>query len=256
MKRNWLLSGAVILAALAWAHAMGQAAAPKPAAPGSFAWKGEGTPLAGGPDSLKARVYSTVEGSLTSLGCKPAVGVSPDLFVVAYLARRDAEAPIAGLASLVGDLIDAPSGRLVWRSFDSDLSAATLAQGSFARGKTYTWREVPERPGVEEPFTRADRHVRNAMEAVMLFRDWKVASDPAAADVFITYRVAARGSTGKEPMVATLVVELSRRGSAEVVWKGERTMNVPKPADLEDAVINAVVEIARDYREGRGSTAR
>ena len=144
----------------------------------------------------------------------------------------------------------------MWRSFDSDLAATALAQAAFARGKTYAWREVPERPGVEQPFTRADRHVRNAMEAVMLFRDWKVASDPAAADVFVAYRVAARGSAGKEPMVATLAVELSRRGSAEVVWRGERTMNVPKPDKLEDAVIDAVVEIARDYRDGRASTTK
>jgi len=254
MNRDWLLLGAIVLGSLAPVGVVGQGTAP--AAPGSFAWRGEETPFVGGPESLKARIHDAVDGAMTALGCTPAVGVSPDLFVLAHLARRDAEAPLGGLASLVVDLIDAPTGTLVWRSFDSDLAATALAQAVFARGKTYAWREVPERPGVEQPFTRADRHVRNAMEAVMLFRDWKVASDPAAADAYIAYRVAARGSAGKEPMVATLAVELSRRGSAEVVWRGERTMNVPKPDELEDAVIDAVVEIARDYRDGRASTTR
>lgn len=254
MRRNCFHLGAIVLMSLVSSHAVGQSAAP--AAPGSFAWRGEETPLTGGPESLKARIHDAVDGALTALGCSPAAGVSPDLFVLTHLARRDAEAPLGGLASLVVDLIDAPTGSLVWRSFDSDLTATALAQAAFARGKTYAWREVPERPGVELPFTRADRHVRNAMEAVMLFRDWKVAADPAAADAYIAYRVAARGSAGKDPMVATLAIELSRRGSAEVVWRGERTVNVPGPEGLEDAVIDAVVEIARDYRDGRASTAK
>jgi len=256
MKRSWLLLGAVVLASLAHAHAIGQNATPAPAAPGSFAWRGEETPLSGGPDSLTTRIRATVEGRLTALGCTPAVGGSPNLWVVAHLAQRDAEAPVSGLASLVIDLVDAPTGRVVWRSFDSDLSAATLAQATLARAKTYAWREETVRSNGEQPFTNADRYVRNAMEAVMLFRDWKVASDPATADVFIAYRVAARGDARKEPMVATLVVELSRRGSSEIVWRGNRTMKVPKPKMLEDAVIEAVIEIARDYREGRGSATR
>jgi len=256
MNCRVLLSGAIVLSSVVLAQETAPVATPAPAARGSFAWKGEETPFTGDKESFRAHVRLAIEAALGALGCEPAVGTSPDLHVVAHLARRDAEAPVAGLASLVIDLVDAKTGTLVWRSFDSDLSANALSQASFARGKTYTWREVPARPGEEPPFTRTDRHVRNAMEAVMLFRDWTVASDAAAADVFVAYRVTATGSAGKEPMTATLTVELSRRTAAEVVWKGERTMKVPKPAKLEDAVIDAVVEIARDYREGRGSTAK
>jgi hypothetical protein len=256
MNCKVLLSGAIVLASAMLAQEAAPVATPAPAARGSFAWKGEETPFTGDKASFRAHVRLAVEAALGALGCEPAVGTSPDLHVVAHLARRDAEAPVAGLASLVIDLVDAKTGTLVWRSFDSDLSTAALAQATLARGKTYTWRDVPGRPGEEQPFTRTDRHVRNAMEAVMLFRDWTVATDPATADVYVAYRVTATGSAGKEPMTATLTVELSRRVASEVVWRGERTTKVPKPAKLEDAVIDAVVEIARDFREGRGSTAK
>jgi hypothetical protein len=256
MKCKIVLSGAILLSSFALAQQSAPVATPAPASRGSFAWRGEESPFTGTKESFRTHVRLAVEASLAALGCQPAVGTSPDLHVVAHLARRDTEAPVAGLASLVIDLVDAKTGTLVWRSFESDLSTTALAQAAFARGASYTWREVPSRPGEEPPFTRTDRHVRNAMEAVMLFRDWQVATDPAAADVYIAYRVIAIGSAGKEPMTATLTVELARRAAAEVVWKGERTMKVPKPAKLEDAVIDAVVEIARDYREGRGTTAK
>jgi hypothetical protein len=248
------VAGAVV-AVLSVAVIAGQGAAPSPA-PGTFAWKGEGVPFEGGPESFKTRVHETVNARLAELGCAPAVGGSPDLWLVGHLARRDPEAPVAGLAALVIDLVDAASSRLVWRSFDSDLSAAALAHATIARGKTYAWRDMPPRPGVEEPFTRTDRHIRNAMEGVMLLRDWKVASDPAAADVVIAYRVVASGGTDNDALVATLAVELERRGAGTIEWRGERTMKVPKPSKLEDAVIDAVVEIARDYREGKPSTVR
>jgi hypothetical protein len=253
MKRIGSWASLLLVALLAAVNAPAQTAAPA-AAPGSFAWRGEEVPFEGGSESLKARIHQAVETNLAALGCSPAVGVSPDFYVIMHLARRDPEAPIAGLAALVVDLVDAPTSRLVWRSFDSDLSGAALGQAAVLRGKSYAWREMPEQPGVEQPFTRADRHIRNAMEAVMLFRDWKVASDPAAADAFIAYRVMARGSAGKDAMSATLVIELSRRGASAVEWRGERTMTVPKPADLEDAVIEAVVDIARDFRDGKPST--
>jgi hypothetical protein len=255
MKRSRLLPGALVLAALAAVHSIAQSAAPTPAPRGSFAWKGEERPFSGSEQSLRLQLRLAIEESLNTLGCAPAGGAVPDFYVVAHLARRDVEAPVAGLAALVVDLVDARTEKLVWRSFDSDLSAAALTQASFARGKKCTWRDANTDPSVEQPFTRVDRHVRNAMEAVMLFRDWKVAQDPAAADVFVAYRIMADGS-GKGKATATLAVELTRRGSAEVVWRGERTMKVPKPAKLEDAVIDAVVEIARDYREGRGSSAK
>jgi hypothetical protein len=254
-NHRWLLPVALVLAVLAPVRAAAQDTATQ-AGPGSFAWKGEGTPLAGGGDALKARLREVVEGRLAALGCTPAAGGAADLLVTGHLARRDLEAPVAGLATLVVDLIDTRKGTLVWRSFDSDMSAASLAQAAFARGKSYAWNVMSPRAGVEEAFTRADRYVRNAIEAVMLFRDWKVGPDPAAADVLIAYRVAARGTTGKEPMTATLTVELSRRGSDETVWRGGRTMNVPGPAKLEDAVIDAVVEIARDYRQGNPSATK
>jgi hypothetical protein len=254
MKRIGALACVLLVGVLAAVSAVAQGAAPA-AAPGSFAWRGEETPFEGGPESLKARVHAAVEASLSALGCSPAAGVSPDFYVIAHLARRDPEAPLAGLAALVVDLVDAPTSRLIWRSFDSDLSGAAVAQAGLVRGKSYSWREMPARPGVEQPFTRADRHIRNAMEAVMLFRDWRVASDPAAADAFIAYRVTATGEADKDTMSATLAIELMRRGASAVEWRGERTMTVPEPADLEDAVIEAVVDIARDYRDGRPSTA-
>jgi hypothetical protein len=239
----------VFMAGLAWGQT-------PTAAPGSFAWKGEEAPFKGGADSVKASLHAVVDARLAELGCSVADRVSPDLFVVGHLARRDPEAPISGLAALVIDLVDAATGKLIWRSFDSDLSAAALAGASVARGKTYNWHEVPGKPGVEQSFTRVDRHVRNAMEAVMLFRDWTVASDPATADVYIAYRVTAQAGADKQPTVATLTIELTRRGSSKVLWRGERTMNVPKPSDLEDSVINSVVEIAADYRDGKPSTAQ
>ena len=254
MKRIGAMASGLLIGALAAVNVTAQGAAPA-AAPGSFAWRGEETPFEGGPESLKARVHEAVETKLSALGCSPAVGVSPDFYVIAHLARRDPEAPLSGLAALVIDLVDAPTSRLIWRSFDSDLSGAALAQAGLVRGRSYAWRDMTARPGVEQPFTRADRHIRNAMEAVMLFRDWTVASDPAAADAFIAYRVAASAGAEKEAMTATLAIELARRGGSAVEWRGERTMAVPKPADLEDAVIEAVVDIARDFRDGKPTTA-
>jgi hypothetical protein len=255
MRRIGAVVVTVVVAVLLAVVVAGQSAAPAPA-PGLFAWKGEDVPFASGPESLGARIREVVETRLAALGCSPAVGVPPDLYVIARVARRDPEAPVSGLAALVVDLVDAPSSRLEWRSADSDLSGAALAQASVARGRTYAWREVPSQDGEQPPFVQADRHIRNAMEAVMLFRSWKVASEPAAADVFIAYRVMASGGKGKGKMVATLAVELQRRGASAVEWRGERTVKVPKPAKLEDAVIEAVVEIARDYRDGKPSTTR
>jgi hypothetical protein len=247
---------AVIAGTLAAGLATAQGGAPA-AAPGTFAWRGEATPFTGGPDSLRAQVQAAVEKQLSALGCTPAVGVSPDFYVIGHLARRDPEAPVAGLAALVIDLVDAASSRLIWRSFDSDLSGAAVAQATEVRGKRYAWREMKVRPGAEQPFTRADRHVRNAMEAVMLFRDWMIAADPAAADATIAYQVVARaGATDKDPMTATLAIELARRGAATAEWRGERTMTVPAPDAIEDAVIDTVVEIARDFRDGKPSAAR
>lgn len=254
MRRVGAVSVAVVIAALSAVVVTGQSATPTPPR-GSFAWKGEEMPFRGGPDSLKARIHEAVEARLAALGCSPAAGASPDLYVNAHLARRDPEAPVAGLAALVVDLVDAASSKLVWRSFDSDLSGIALEQATVARGKTYAWREAPAPYGTEESFVRTDRYIRNAMEAVMLFRDWRVASDPAAADVFVAYRVMANGE-GKDAMVATLAVELVRREASTVEWRGERTGKIPKPAKLEDAVIDAVVEIARDYREGKPSAVR
>ena len=248
------MASGLLIGALAAVNTTAQGAA-QAAAPGSFAWRGEETPFEGGPESLKARVHDAVETKLSALGCSPAIGVSPDFYVIAHLARRDPEAPLSGLAALVVDLVDAPTSNLIWRSFDSDLSGAAPAQAGLVRGRSYAWRDMPARPGVEQPFTRADRHIRNAMEAVMLFRDWRVASDPAAADAFIAYRVMATGGADKDAMSATLAIELARRGASAVEWRGERTMAVPKPADLEDAVIEAVVDIAREYRDGKPSTA-
>jgi hypothetical protein len=244
-----------VVAVLSSGIVAGQSAAPTPV-PGSFAWKGEEVPFAGGTEALRAHIREVVETRLTALGCSPAVGAPPDLYVIARVARRDPEAPVAGLAALVVDLVDAASSRLEWRSADSDLSGAALAQASMARGRTYAWRDVPLERGEQPPFVQADRHIRNAMEAVMLFRSWKVASEPAAADVYIAYRVMASGNKGKSGMVATLAIELERRGASAVEWRGERTVKVPKPAKLEDAVIEGVVEIARDYRDGKPSTPR
>ena len=97
--------------------------------------------------------------------------------MVARVARRDPEAPVSGLAALVVDLVDATSSQLEWRSADSDLSGAALAQASVARGRTYAWREVPSEQG-EQPSVQADRHIRNAMEAVMLFRTGRSRASP------------------------------------------------------------------------------
>jgi hypothetical protein len=256
MIRTGVLVAAVVLSVQPWTEVSAQGAAALPS-PGTFAWRGEATPFEGGPESLKARVHDAVDARLAALGCSPAVGVSPDFYVIGHLARRDEEAPLAGLAALVIDLVDASTSRLIWRSFDSDLSGAAVSQAELVRGKRYAWRDMQSRPGVEQPYTRADRHIRNAMEAVMLFRDWMVAADPGAADATVAYQVIARaGATDKEPMTATLAIELARRGAATAEWRGERTMSVPGPDALEDAVIDIVVEIARDFRDGKPSAAR
>jgi hypothetical protein len=209
----------------------------------SFAWKGSA--LHGDASQVRDLLRQRVEERLATAGYRPAGKEAPDMYVAAYVAMRNPEDTGAGSATLVVDLVHTASGVLIWRSFDSDLSGSSLLAARFANIATYAWKDIPARPGVEPPYVGTDRAIRNALEAGLLFRDWTVAPDQASAGALVTYRVVARGADVNAPMKAALTVELTRSGSNELLWKGERAVPVAKPDKVEDAAIDAVVALAR-----------
>lgn len=218
-----------------------------------FAWKGDVLP--GDNEAARQLLYRRVEERLASAGYKPAGDAVPDLWVALHVARRDPEDASAGSTTLVVDIIHAASGVLIWRSFDSDLSGTSLFAARFANVTTYAWKDIPTKPGVEAPYTNTDRAMRNAIEAVLLFRDWAVAPDQAAAGALITYRIVASGADVRAPVKATLTIELTRPGSNEVLWKGEEAVPVVKPDKVEDAAIDAVVALAKKVPRSQAAPA-
>jgi hypothetical protein len=145
----------------------------------SFAWKGSALHDDAGQarDVLRRRV----EERLAGVGYRPAGEGAPDMYVVAYVALRNPDDTSAGSGTLVVDLVHVASGVLIWRSFDSDLSGASLSAGRYSNMATYAWKDIPAKPGVDAPYVNTDRAIRNALEAGLLFRDWTVAPDQASA---------------------------------------------------------------------------
>ncbi len=209
----------------------------------SFAWKG--SPLPGDVSRERTVLRQRVEERLAALGYRPAAAAAPDFWVALHVARQDPEDRGAGTATLVVDLVHAPSGVLIWRSFDSDLSAASLATARFSNLATYAWKDIPARPGVEPPYVATDRAIRGALAGGLLFRNWQVASDQASAGALVAYRVAARGADIRAPMRAVLTVELIDARSDTLLWKGEQAGPVLAPEKVEDAAIEAVAALAK-----------
>jgi hypothetical protein len=217
----------------------------------SFAWKGSA--LHGDASQVRDLLRQRVEERLASVGYRPAGEGAPDMYVAAYVAMRNPEDTSAGSTTLVVDLVHAASGVLIWRSFDSDLSATSLLAARFSNVATYAWKEIPAKPGVEPPYVNTDRAIRNALEAGLLFRDWTVAPDQASAGALVTYRIVARGADVKAPMKATLTVEMINPWSNKLLWKGEEAVPVVKPEKVEDAAIDAVIALAKQVPSAQGT---
>jgi hypothetical protein len=217
----------------------------------SFAWKGSA--LRGDASQARDVLRQRVEDKLAGVGFRPAGEGVPDMYVVAYVALRNPDDTSAGSGTLVVDLVHAASGVLIWRSFDSDLSGASLSEARYSNVATYAWKDIPARPGVEPPYVNTDRAIRNALEAGLLFRDWTVAPDQASAGALVTYRLVARGADVKAPMKATLTVELVNPWSNKLLWKGEQAVPVAKPEKVEDAAIDAVIALAKQIPKPQGT---
>jgi len=219
----------------------------------SFAWNGSAIP--GGASQERIVLRQRVEERLAAAGYRPAGAAAPDFWVALHVARQNPEDLGAGTATLVVDLVHAPSGVLIWRSFDSDLSGASLATARFSNLTTYAWKDIPARPGVEPPYVATDRAIRGALAAGLLFRDWKVAPDQASAGALVTYRVVARGADIRAPMQAVLTAELIDPWSNTVLWKGEQAGPVLTPEKVEDAAIEAVAALAKQVPASPAATA-
>jgi hypothetical protein len=217
----------------------------------SFAWKGSA--LRGDAGQARDVLRRRVEERLASVGYRPAGEGAPDMYVAAYVALRNPDDTSAGSGTLVIDLVHTASGVLIWRSFDSDLSGASLSAARFSNVVTYAWKDIPARPGVEPPYVNTDRAIRNALEAALLFRDWTVAPDQASAFALVTYRLVARGADVKAPMKATLTFELINPWSNKLLWKGEQAVPVVKPEKVEDAAIDAVIALAKQVPRPQGT---
>jgi hypothetical protein len=217
----------------------------------SFAWKGSAP--RGNAGEARDLLRRRVEEQLANVGYRPAGEAAPDMYVVAYVALRNPDDTSAGSGTLVVDLVHAASGVLIWRSFDSDLSGASLSEARYSNVATYAWKDIPARPGVEPPYVNTDRAIRNALEAGLLFRDWTVAPDQASAGALVTYRLVVRGADVKAPMKATLTVEFINPWSNKLLWKGEQAVPVAKPEKVEDAAIDAVIALAKQIPKPQGT---
>ncbi len=243
MKVHALVMWVVSLVAVAAMAASPQAGQSQSIPARSFSWKGDA--LSGGDAQARDLLHRRVGELLASAGYRPAGEAAPDLWVALHVARRNPDDASGGSTTLVVDIVHAASGVLIWRSFDSDLSGASLSTARFANIATYAWKDIPAKPGVEPPYVNTDRAIRNALEAGLLFREWTVAPDQEAAGALVTYRLVARGADVRAPMKATLTVEFTKPGASEVLWRGEETVPVVKPDKVEDAAIEAVVALAK-----------
>ncbi len=241
MKRRALVTCIAIVAAATAAVAQAQAGA-TPEAVRSFAWKG--SPLHGEAEAHQM-LRKRVDERLASAGYRAATGGAPNVYVVAHVAFRNPEDTDPGNGTLVVDLYDAATGVLIWRSFDSDLSAVSVAGARFPNVSTYAWKEMPVKPGAETPYGNTDRAIRNAIEAGLLFRDWTVAPDQASAFALVVYHLVVRGAEVKSPMKATMAVELISPWDNKLLWKGEEPVPVVKADKVEDTAIDAVIALAK-----------
>ena len=219
----------------------------------SFSWKGDA--LSGGDAQARELLRRRVEERLASAGYHPAKQGVPDAYVALHVARRNPDDRSGGSSTLVVDIVHAASGVLIWRSFDSDLSGASLSAARFANLRTYVWKDIPAKPGVAPPYVNTDRAIRNALEAGLLFREWTVASDQETAGALVTYRLVGRGADVRAPMKATVTVEFTKPGSSEVLWKAEETGPVVKPDKVEEAAIEAVVALAKKVPAAQAAPA-
>ena len=251
MRKRVLVACIAIMAAASVVMAQPQASG-KPEGARSFDWKG--SPLHG---EAQARVMirTRIDERLAAAGYRLLGEGVPDIFVAAHLAFRNPEDTNAGTGTLVVDLIHAASGVLIWRSFDSDLSGASLDAARFSNVATYAWKEMPAIPGVETSYGNTDRAIRNAIEAGLLFRDWTVAPDQASAFALVVYRLVVRGAEIKAPMKATLTVELISPWSNKLLWKGEQPVPVVKPEKVEDTAIDAVIALAKQAPSAKSTPA-
>jgi hypothetical protein len=220
----------------------------------TFEWKGPAVTLPDDGPAVSAKAQAAIDAALKGLGYTESGDGASDLVTSLHIAPRDSEALSFAQATLVVDLIDAKSGVLVWRSFDSDLEPASLAKARFANVATYSWRTVPTKPGLIPSYQTTERRLRSTVEAGLLLRGYTVAAAGSRPDFQVVYRVIARSGGGKKSDEAALLVELLDSASGQLLWRGETSAPTPKPSESEDAIIDAIAALLR-AAPGKGAAA-
>jgi len=209
----------------------------------TFEWKGPVVHLPDDGPAVSTKAQAAVDKALASLGYTLAAEGPASLVVSLHVAPRDSEALSFAQASLVVDLIDAASGVIIWRSFDSDLEPVSLGKARFANVSTYTWKAIPAKPGMVPAYQTTERRLRSTVEAGLLLRGFTVAAAGTQPDFRVVYRVVARSGGGKKTDEAALTVELEDAASGQLLWRGETSTPTPSPKESEDAIINAIAAL-------------
>jgi len=209
----------------------------------TFEWKGPAVHLPDDGPAVMAKAQAAVEASLNALGYAQSSSAPADLLVSVHVAPRDSEALSFAQASLVTDLVQASSGVLVWRSFDSDLEPVSLGGARFANAASYALKSIAPRAGVVPAYQTTERRLRSTVEAGLLLRGFKVAPAGARPDFQVVYRVVARSGAGKKSDLATLTVDLLDAANGQLLWRGETSAPTPSPAKSEDAIIDAIAAL-------------
>ena len=221
----------------------------------TFEWKGPVVHLPDDGPAVSTKSQVAVDKALASLGYTLATEGPASLVVSLHVAPRDSEALSFAQASLVVDLIDAASGVMVWRSFDSDLEPVSLGKARFANVATYTWKTIPTKPGVIPGYQTTERRLRSTVEAGLLLRGFTVAAAGTQPDFRVVYRVVARSGGGKKTDEAALTVELADAASGQLLWRGETSTPTPSPKESEDAIINAIAALLQ-AAPGKGAAQK
>jgi hypothetical protein len=220
------------------------------AAATGFSWRAPAAPLPADGEAALQRLRAEVGEVLQANGYKPAGGGTPDLLVAVHRSYRDLERMPNRQSTLVVDLIHAASGTLIWRSFDSEFSTASLRAARFAGVSTYDFKIIPTKPGEQPAYTRTDRQIRATIEAALLFRGLDVQPEGAGAPVEVVYRLVGRGAEVKGPLTAELIVEVFAAGTNDLLWRGTSTGPVVKPDKIEDAIIDRIVDMWATFPKG------
>jgi hypothetical protein len=204
----------------------------------SFAWAVPGVSIPESEEEIRQLVQREVDKRLASLGYKSASAGEPDFYMAFHLVGK-----LPG-ATLVLDIIDRESGRLVWRSLDSNLSGRSLWTARFSNYETYAWKRI-EGLGETPLYETSDQLLRRALEEEIVIRDYALARG-SDADMHLNYHVVGEGADARKPMQGTLYVQLLASESNELLWEGRTSTNIGSPEDREAQIRAVVKELCLD----------